>query len=434
MWGKAGQRSLERSALVEAAAHLTRALAQITDLPSTVPLRREQIKLQVALVNALMHTKGHAAPDTKASIDRAYSLIERAQVLGEPPEDPLLLFSVLYGFWGANYIASNGDVMRQLAVEFLALAEKQKAAVPLMIGSRIMGTSLLMAGYIAESRAHHDRAIALYDPAKHRPLAMRFGQDRKISVLSYRSLALWILGYPDTALADTERTLKHAREIGHPVTSLFALTHASFNFINCGYYEAASAQAAEAFAVADKKGASFWKTIAVMAQGCVKTLTGDISNGVQTINSGINQWRSMGSSLWLTYFLPFLVSARAHAELGQFEDAWRSIGEAMTTSERAKEKFCEADIHRTAAEIALMQPEPDVMKAEGYFEHALAIARSQQAKSWELRAAMSMARLWRGQGKRQQAHDLLAPVYGWFTEGFDTPVLKDAKALLDQLA
>ena len=132
-------------------------------------------------------------------------LIEQAEALGEPPEDPLLLFSVLYGFWVANFVAFNGDVMRDLAAQFLALAEKQRATVPLMIGHRLMGISLLFTGDIAEGRAHLDQAIALYDPAEHRPLATRFGQDVGVAILSYRSLALWLLGYPEAALRDADR-------------------------------------------------------------------------------------------------------------------------------------------------------------------------------------------------------------------------------------
>jgi predicted ATPase len=149
------------------------------------------------------------------------------------------------------------------------------------------------------------------------------------------------------------------------------------------------------------------------------------------ITSGIAGWRSTGATLWMPFHLPHL--ARAHAELGQFEEAWRCIGEAMTAVETTKEKWCEAEIHRTAGEIALMSPESDAAKAEAHFERALAIAHEQDAKSWELRAATSMARLWRDQGKRQAAGDLLAPVYGWFTEGFDTLDLKQAKALFEEL-
>ena len=143
-----------------------------------------------------MHTKGYAAPETKDAVERARLLIEQAEALGEPPEDPLLLFSVLYGLLATNFVAFNGDVVRKLATEILALAEKQGTSAPLMIGHRIMGSSLLITGDIAEGRAHYDQALALYDPAEHRPLATRFGQDVRVAILSFRSLALWLLGYP----------------------------------------------------------------------------------------------------------------------------------------------------------------------------------------------------------------------------------------------
>ena len=187
LWGKAGQQSLERSALVEAVEQLTRALDLIAVLPRTPPLRRMQIDLQAALITPLIHVKGYAAPETKAAAERARLLIEHAEAHGEPPEDPLLLFSVLYGIWVGNFVAFNGDLLRELAAQFLALAEKQGATVPVMIGHRLMGTSLMCTGDIAEGRAHYDRAIALYNPAEHRPLATRFGQDVRVAILSYRS-------------------------------------------------------------------------------------------------------------------------------------------------------------------------------------------------------------------------------------------------------
>ena len=178
-----------------------------------------------------MHVKGYAAPETKAAVERARLLIEQAEALGEPPEDPLLLFSVLYGFWVANFVAFNGDVCRDLAAQFLALAEKQRATVPLMIGHRLMGTSLMFTGDIAEGRAHFDQAIALYDPAEHRPLATRFGQDVGVAILSFRSWALWLLGYPEAALADADHALKYAREIGQAATLMYALSATSLTHI-----------------------------------------------------------------------------------------------------------------------------------------------------------------------------------------------------------
>jgi class 3 adenylate cyclase/predicted ATPase len=431
LWGKAGQRSLERSALVEAVEQLTRALGQIETLPGSPALRREQIKLQVALITPLIHVKGYAAPETEAATERARMLIEQAEALGEPPEDRLVLFSALFGLWVENRVAFNGDAALDLAAQFLTLANKQGATVPLMIGHRIMGVSLLCTGNIAEGRAHSDRALALYNPAAHRQLAIRFGQDTGVSVLSYRSLALWMLGYPGAALADAENALKDAREIGQTATLMFALFHTSFTHMLSGDYLAANAEVDELVKLANEKGALPWKAGGMMWQGILNTLVGEASKAVQVLTSGVTAHRSTRSTCWTPSCLTFL--AKAHGDLGQFDDAWRCIGEAMAAVETTKERFCEAEIHRTAGEIALMLPAPDVAKAEAYFDRALAVAREQQAKSWELRAAMSMARLWRDQGKRQEAHDLLAPVYGWFTEGFDTLDLKEAKALLEQL-
>ena len=431
LWGKAGLRSAQRSALVEAAEQLRRALDQIASLAPTPPLRREEIKLQVALITPLLHVRGYAAPETRAAVERARLLIEQAEALGEPPEDPVLLFSVLYGFWVANLVAFNGDVMRELAVQFLALANKQRATGPLMMAHRLMGLSLLHTGDVVDGRAHLDRAIRLYDPAEHRPLATRFGQDIGAATLSWKSLVFWLLGYPQAALADTEHAIKVAREIGHSATLMYVLNFSAWTHIYCGNYAATGALIDEFSTLKDQTGSVFWGAWGMMQRGCLLALTGKASDAVQTISSGVTAMRSTGTTMWMPFWLSYL--ARANAEIGQPDDAGRCIGEAMAAVETAKERWCEAEVNRIAGEIALLSPEPDVAKAEAYFERALAVAREQQAKSWELRAAMSMARLWRDRGKRDEARDLLAPVYGWFTEGFDTLDLKEAKALLAEL-
>jgi predicted ATPase len=432
LWGKAGQQSQARSALVEAVAQLTRALELIATLPGTPELRREQIRLQVALIAPLYHVKGYAAPETRAAAERARLLIEQAEALGEAPEDPLLLFSVLYGLWIANYVAFNGDVMRELAEQFLALAEKQRAPFPLMIAHRIMGIYLVNTGDNAGGRAHLDRATALYDPVAHRALATLFAIDTRVAALTYRSHALWYLGYPEAALADAEYALEHAREIRQAGTLMYALALTSVTHIFCGNYATANAQLNELTVLADEKGASYWRASRMIYQGQIVALTGKASEAVQMITSGIAAHRSTGATVNMPALYSYL--ARAYAELGQLDHARRSIGEAMTAIETTKQTWCEADVHRTAGQIALMSPEPDAEKAEAHFERAIVIAREQQAKSWELRAATSLARLWRDQGKPQHARDLLTSIYGWFTEGFDTPDLRQTKALLDELA
>jgi class 3 adenylate cyclase/predicted ATPase len=429
LWGKAGQRSLARSALVEAAEQLARGLDQIATLPSTPVSRGEQIKLQLALVNALMHLKGYAAPEPKAAVEQARQFIERAEALGEPPEDPLLLFSVLYGVWAANYVAFNAEVIRELSSQFMALAEQRREAVPLMIGHRLLGNSLMLTGDIANSRAHYDQAFALYDPAKHRPLAMRFGQDVGVSIFVYRALAQWMLGYPDAAVADADRAMDDARESGHAGTLMYAQFHTSLTNILCGRYAAANTQANEVVRLADEKGAALWKALGMMQKGCVLDLSGKVSEAIEMINSGITTYRSTRSAVYLPIFLSHL--SKAYAKLEQFDDAWRCIGDALSAVERTKERWYEAEVNRIAGEIALKLPQLGSWLGETYFERALTVARAQQAKSWELRAAVSLARLWHNQGIRERARALLASVYGWFTEGFDTDDLKQAKALLE---
>ena len=432
LWGKAGQRSLARSALVETVEQLTRGLAQIATLPTTPALRREEIKLQVALITPLLHVKGYVAPETKAAAERARLLIEKAEALGEPPEDPLLLFSVLYWFFVGSFVAFSGDACRDLAAQFLRLAEKQRAAVPLMIGHRLVGASLLFTGNLVASREHFDQAIASYNPAEHRLLATRFGQDPAVAILCNRSWALWMLGYPEAALADVAHALKVAREIGEAATLMYALFFIALSHIFCGDYGAANVCSDEQVTLAEQTDTMGWKPLGRMNQGCVFSLTGKASNAVQILTSGISAFRSTGGTLFVPF--PLLNTARAHAELGKFDDAWRCIDEVTTAVETTKQKLWEAEVNRVAGEITLMSPERDVAKAEEYFGRALAVARQQQAKSWELRAAMSLARLWRDQGKSHQARELIAPVYNWFTEGFDTLDLKEAKALLDALS
>jgi predicted ATPase len=200
----------------------------------------------------------------------------------------------------------------------------------------------------------------------------------------------------------------------------------------CGNYTTAGALADELFTLADEQDAVMWKLAGLLYRGWVFAATGRASEATHLIGSQLAAYWSTGSTGLTPVGLSFL--AKSHADLGQLEDAWRNVDQAKAVIERVKERWFEADVHRIAGEIALSSPQPDAARAEAHFERALAVARQQQAKSWELRAATSMARLWRDQGKPQHARELLAPIYGWFTEGFDTSDLKEAKALLLALA
>ena len=253
-----------------------------------------------------------------------------------------------------------------------------------------------------------------------------------MTILCWRGLALWVIGYPEAALADADQALKDAREIGQAVTLMAALLTISLTHLCCRSYDTANVLVDELVALANEKGASLWRASGMSRKGCLLAAVGEASNAVQMVTSAITALRSTGSTVLVPLYLANL--ANAYAEIGQHDAALRCIYEAITAAETTKERWCEAEIHRIAGEIALRSPEPDMPKAEAYFYRALNIARAQQAKSWELRAAMSMAQLWRDQGGRDAARELLAPLYGWFTEGFDTPDLKQARALLDELA
>ena len=266
-------------------------------MPGTPALRQEEIKLQVALITPLLHVRGYAAPETRAAVEKGRLLIEQAEALGEPPEDPLLLLNVLYGLWAGSIVGFNGDVMRELAVQFRALADKQSATGPLAIGHRLMGLSLLHTGDIAGGRAHLDRAITLYDPAEHRPLAARFGQDVGAASLSWKSMASWLLGHPQAALAETEHALKVAREAGHSATLIYVLNFSTWHHIHSGNYAAANALADEFVTLMDDQtGSLFWGAWGMMQRGCILALTGKALEAVQTITSGITALRSAGTT------------------------------------------------------------------------------------------------------------------------------------------
>jgi predicted ATPase len=365
-------------------------------------------------------------------VQKAHDLIRQAEARGEPPDDPLLLFSVLFGFWVASYVAFNGRVMRELAAQFMSFAEKQDSVVPRMVAHRIMGISLLMTGEITESLTHLDQAVVLYNPLEHRAVAARFGQDERVSSLAYSALARWILGYPETALTNANRAMADARELGQAATLMYALAVTNPTYLMTGSSATFAKRLDELDTLAEEKSAPFWKATANLQRSWALSKVGEAAPAVNLSTAAIAASRSMGNTLWSTVNRSNL--AKAHSDLKQFDDAWRCIGEAISAAEKALEKWWLAEVYRTAGDIALQSASPNGTRAEVYFERALDIARAQQAKSFELRAAMSLARLLIGQGKPQQARELLAPIYGWFTEGFDTLDLKEAKALLEELA
>jgi predicted ATPase len=241
-----------------------------------------------------------------------------------------------------------------------------------------------------------------------------------------------VTGYPAAGLADGEHAISQARKLGQAPSLMNSLFLTSLVLFHRGEVTAAKKYADEVVTLAYDKDAVAWKTIGAVAQGCALALMGRAADSIDVIGSGIAGFERTGIMCWLPMCFSHL--ALAHAELGRYEEAQRYVREAIADLGVRQERWYEAEVFRIAGDLCLVSPSCDLRKAEGHYEYALAVARQQQAKSWELRAAMSLTRLWRSQGKVQQARELLAPVYGWFTEGFDTRDLKEAKALLEQLA
>jgi predicted ATPase len=328
-------------------------------------------------------------------------------------------------------MAFKGDVACELAEQFHALAQSQNARVPRMIGHMLMGISLVLVGRVADGRSHLDRVIALYDPTEHRPLATRFGHDVRMTAFCWRAMALWILGYPEATAMDIEHALRDAREVGHAATSMFALSHTSLAHILRRDHAAASALAGELVTLAEEKGSLYWKSYGQMLQGWLLAQAGRPSDAVAIATTAIAAIRSTGATAYAPWYMSYL--AEAYAKLGQFENAGRCIAEATNAAETTREKWCEADIHRIAGDVALMLDGSDTTKAEASFERALSIARGQNAKSFELRAALRRARLWHSQGNRPEARGLLMSALAGLPENSDTPDTIEARALLDTL-
>ena len=399
LWGKAGQKSVARSALIEGVTQLGKALGQIATLPITPMLRREEIKLQVALASALIHVKGYTSPETIAAFERADTLIEQAETLGEHPEgeDALLRFSVMYGQWTGNFSAGNFARAAEQAKQCLALAEKQARSAPLLVAHRLMGGTLLISGEFQTARLHLDRGITLYAPEEHRSLATRFGQDIGVASLVYRSFVLYRLGYPDGARVDVDEALKCARDLGQAGTLLYALLGAAFFEVVCGRFDVAEAPVEEMSALSEKLGLPFWKGFGELLRGCIFVATDRGDQATPLIGSGL----SVLAATRMTIFSPFGLTwlARAHAACGRVAEAQNALSEALDVVSKTNERWDEAEIHRTAGEFAvsLCHAAPEI--GESHFQQSLAIARRQSAKSYELRAATSLAKLWRDQGK-----------------------------------
>ena len=423
-WHHAGQRAIQRSAHVEAIAHLRHGLELLKTLPETLERTRREVDMLIALGASLLAVKGQAAPE----VEQTY---HRAQHLCQSLDDPHQLFSVVRGLWNYYFIRAEYQTAHTLGEQLLSFAQQAQEPAMLVAAHRAVGTTLFWRGVVAAAQTHFAQGIARHDPTQHRAYAFLYGEDAGVICHIYAAWALWILGYPDQGLTRSHEAVTLAQQTAHPFSLGFALALAATFHQFRREVRTAQDRAEAAISLATEQGFPFWLAFSASLRGWALAQQGQAQAGIAQIEQGLSASRATGTEIRRPSFLALL--AEAYGIMGQPEQGLTVLAEAMTRAETTGDHWYEAELYRLKGELLLQQNSANQAEAETCFQQAMAIAQNQQAKSLELRAATSLARLWQRQGKRQEAYDLLAPVYTWFTEGFDTADLQDAKALLAAL-
>ncbi|HJY81269.1 MAG TPA: adenylate/guanylate cyclase domain-containing protein [Candidatus Binatia bacterium] len=426
----AGQQAAQRFANAEAINHLTNALELFKTLPDTPERAQQELTLQIALGPPLIATKGYGATEMGKVYTRAREL---CQQIGETPQ----LFPVLFGLLNFYVARAEYRTARELGEQCLSLAQRVQDPGLITATQSVLGTILVNLGELTLARAHAEQGIALYDPQQPRSWF-----DPGVACLWIAAAALWLLGYPDQALKRNDEMLALAQELSHPYSLGFALfLAAEFRQLR-REAEAAQAHAEATIALSTEQGFPSQLAVGTMLRGWALAEQGQGEEGVAQIRQGLATHEAIGAEIQRTYCLALL--AEAYGKIGQAEEGLTVLAEALAVVDKNEERWWEAELYRLKGELSLQstqftarqdQSEAQSLEreAEECFQKAIAIAQQQQAKSLELRAAMSLARLWQQQGKKTEAHSMLAEIYGWFTEGFDTKDLQEAKALLEEL-
>ena len=424
-WRRAGQRAIERSANVEAISHLSKGLEVLKTLPDTTHRSRQELDVQTTLGPVLVAIKGAGAPEVERTYARAREL---CQQVGEPPH----LFPVLYGLWLFYLVRAQLQTAQELGEQLLSLAQRTQEVALVLEAHRALGTSLFYLGDLDLARTHLERALALYDPQEHHSLAFRSGQDPGVVCRGFVAWALGMLGYPDQALQRNRETFALPQELSHSFSLAYALDFAA-RIHQLRREEQLTQERAQALiALSREHGFTQRLATGTIMWGWALTAQGQGEEGIAQIRQGLAAFQATGAELAQPYYLALL--GEAYGELGQADEGLKVLAKALATIHTTGEQFCEAELHRLKGKLLLACSAEHHAEAEACFQQALDVARRQRARSWELRAAMSLSRLWQQQGKRDEARALVAPIYGWFTEGFDTADLQEAKALLEELS
>jgi class 3 adenylate cyclase/predicted ATPase len=425
-WRRAGERALARSANLEAIAHLTRGIQLLDSLPQGRQRDEQELMFQASLVAPLWTNCGFGSPEAERASRRALELCQRAA-----PDTPAH-FRALYGLAYAYLIRGDLRRARPLAEQLLDLAGRLQDPELLAYAHFEMGCELLWSAELVAARAHLEQGIALYDPEWGRPASSRHAFNCASNCHAFLTRVCWHLSYPEHAMRHRGQAIAIAEDISHPFSQAVALGWTAALHQLRGETRRTQELAETLLAFATEQVFPFFAAHSMVFRGWALVEHGQSEEGIAQLREGLIAYRATGAELESSHWLGLLAEVCRHT--GKAEEGLRVVAEAFDHIAQSGIVYYEPELQRLEGELRLCHDPADAQKAEACFRRALAVARQQQAKSWELRAVMSLARLWRDQGKPQQARELLAPVYGWFTEGFDTRDLKEAKALLDELA
>ena len=427
-WQQAGQQARERSAHTEAMAHLTKGLELLTTLPETPERARQELSLHIALGATVAVTKGYG----NVEAERVYS---RARELCQQTEDTRQLFPVQWGLWSCYLVQAMQQLAREVGTQLLSLSQHVQDPTFLLEAHIALAGSLHDLGELTPARHHWDHSLACYDRQQHRAQIMHFGMDLGVFSRAWMSHTLWHLGYPDQALTRSHEALALAEEHAHPFSQAIALAYAVMLHQFRHEPHTVDEHADTALALCTAHGFAYYWAWGTIIQGWSFVVHGQREAGLEQMRQGLAALRSTDAKRALPYYLALL--AEGYGAVGQTDEGLHFLAEAFAEVATTAERRWEAELYRLQGELLLRakgrRPKAE-WTPEACFRQALAVARQQQAKTLELRAAMSMSRLWQQQGKRDEAIELLAPIYGWFTEGFDTADLQEAKALLAELS
>jgi TOMM system kinase/cyclase fusion protein len=424
-WQRAGEHASDRSAYLEAISHFTTGIELLNSLPETPERTQHALTLHIALGTALQNAKGHAAPEVEHVYTQARKL---CQQVGETPQ----LVPVLFGLWRYYVTRSQFQTARELGDTLLRLAQHADDPALAVIAHSALGATWLWLGALPAARLHIEASIAHYTPEQRRAPVFRMGFDPGVAGRTYTAMLLWLRGYPKQALVRLHEALALAHELSHPYSLAFAQFWAAWVCQVRRDVLAVHEHAEAAVALATEQGFPLWTATGTSLRGWALAMQGQGEAGMAQVRQGLAAWRATGAALFVPCFCTWLAEVAAH--LGHTEDGLQALAEAHTLVEQHEERYWEAEVCRLRGVLCLRQPGTPQAEAEPWLRRALDIARRQEAKSLELRAALSLTRLWQQQGQRADAYDLLAPIYGWFTEGLDTADLQEAKALLDELS